>query len=50
MDQGLHALDMISKFTRDEGLVNQDSPAVVVQQPQLQAASVFGRRAASIAK
>lgn len=55
MDQGLNALDMISKFTRDKPLVQQDSPVVDSQQPQLQIpseASVFGRRAgvASVAK
>ena len=54
MDQGLNALDMISKFTRDKPLVQLDSPVVDSERPQLQTseASVFGRRAgvASVAK
>ena len=45
MDQPAHALDMITKFTRDEPFVQQDGPAVQVEQASAELASLLGRRA-----
>lgn len=53
MDQGLNALDMISKFTRDEPLVKHDSAAADADVSEVSAfanseASPLGRKAGII--